>query len=105
LAAQRSSLQAEFSQQLREGAERTAARSVEAANADTQKLLAEFAVTCQANRVKDARNTLTWLRDLDQQRQADYLNLLKKVETVAVVGEERFGQLVSYQQPDLPQNR
>ena len=107
LTADDASLTNRFRQQLRTGLDQWAANHLNAATADTQRLLAGFFQTYQANRAEDQKATLAGFQRVDQQRRTEFLTLLNKIETVAVVAEGRFqntqqqiGELAANTQPD-----
>ena len=100
----RRDLQAEF--------EQWAALSFNNSKLETERMLAGLIQSDGALRQEDRQKVLALVQKLEQQHRTDYANLLKKVETVALVAEERLqrtqnqiGQLVAFAQTDLPSNQ
>ena len=108
LSADRVGVTNDFRRQLRADLDSWSAETVATTTLDTRRLLADFALTYQNGRAEDRQTVLAALQRLEQQHRADAATLLRKIETVAVVGENRFyraqeqiGQLAAYTQPDL----
>jgi hypothetical protein len=104
LLAQRTAFTNEFRQQLQSAVNEASAKVLVASGEATQRLLLDFAATYS----DDAEATFALIRKIEQQHRADYADLLKKVETVAVVAEARLqrtqsqiGQLAAFTSPDF----
>jgi hypothetical protein len=96
-------LNTDFRRQLRAGLEQWSLRTAAASSAESQRLVAEFSENDSATRERDQQAIATWLNQAEQTRRADYVDLRRLVETVAVVAADKFqrtdhqlGQLVSY---------
>jgi hypothetical protein len=95
----------EFRRQLHSGMQQWSAQTVAAAHAQSQQSLGQFVEEYAANRQQDQQATADLFRQTERQRQADYVNLRRAVETVAVVAADKFqrtetelGQLALYRQ-------
>jgi hypothetical protein len=102
----------EFRRGLRSEFEQWAAGSINNSKLETERVLATLVQSGDALRQEDHQTVLALVQKLEQQHRADYAKLLKKVETVALVAEERLqrtqtqiGQLVAFAQTDLPSNQ
>jgi hypothetical protein len=102
----------EFHRELRSEFEQWAANAINNSKLETERVLAGLIQSDGALRQEDRQSVLALVQKLEQQHRADYAKLLKKVETVALVAEERLqrtqnqiGQLVAFAQTDLPSNQ
>jgi len=102
----------EFRSGLRSEFEQWAVSSINNSRLETDRVLASLVQSGDALRQEDHQTVLALVQKLEQQHRADYAKLLKKVETVALVAEERLqrtqtqiGQLVAFAQTDLPSNQ
>ncbi len=110
-------LRTEPRRQLRLAADQWTARTVADSTAETQRVLLDLAEEIQANRREDRATLLALFEQAERQRQLDFVNLRRAVETVAVVADDKInrtdsqlGEFVSYVQnrslwdPDAPAN-
>jgi hypothetical protein len=79
-----------FRRELRSAVDRWNTRSVAATKAETGALLLTFAEQDKTERQRDQRTVLTLLDRLEQQHQAEYINLRRALETVALVADDKF---------------
>jgi hypothetical protein len=98
-------LRSESRRQLRLAANQWTARAVEQATAENQRLLLDLAEDIQSSRRDEQQTLLTMFERAERQRQLDYVNLRRALETVAVVADDKFnrtesqlGEFVSYVQ-------
>lgn len=88
-------LGSESSRQLRLAANQWTARAVEQATAENQRLLLDLADNIQSSRRADQETLLAMFERAERQRQLDYVNLRRALETVAVVANDKFNQTES----------
>jgi hypothetical protein len=98
-------LNTDFRRQLRAELDLWSAKTLADSTTENQRFLADFADTYSAYRQQDQQATLTLFNQAEQKRRADYVNLRRALETVAVVAADKFqrtetqlGQLASYAQ-------
>lgn len=83
-------LDTEFRRHLHSGMQQWSAQTLAAARTQSQHLLEPFAEEYAANRQQEQQATAELFRQTERQRQADYVNLRRAVETVAVVAADKF---------------
>jgi len=103
----RARIAADYKNQLQEDLEKVTGATLTAANAETARLLAEFATSAAVKRTEEAQAIGTALKELESKRLNDYANLRKELETVAVLTElglrnaqQDIVQLASFAQPN-----
>jgi hypothetical protein len=74
----------EFAQLLRRELDKTSQATLATAGEQTREWLADCVATLEAQRLEDNRNLYASLEQLQTQRAADYLQLKKEVDTIAV---------------------
>jgi DNA-directed RNA polymerase len=80
----RSRLVAEYKKQLEEELAKASDMTLAAANAEAERLLAEFDKAANEKQAEEKQIFLAWLRELETKRLTDYAALRKDLETVAV---------------------
>jgi hypothetical protein len=95
----RSNLAEQLQRQQREAIDAAMTETLRAAITDSQGRLADYAASAETARLQDYETVLAGLRRIDTAREADYASLRKELETVAVLTQAGFQNLVAQAQP------